>query len=144
MVFQSCSYIRISKKNKYMKKLFTLLLVLAGVSAVNAQNNFCGTDENFHRLAAKYPEILQSHNELEAMTKWITQNKGSLSVSRTGAYIVPVVFHILHDGGKEYLSNAMVESRHWAGESPRWLCSTSTHPCCTNPAQTRRVPNPCE
>jgi hypothetical protein len=111
MVFQSCRYIRISKKNKYMKKLFTLLLVLAGVSAVNAQNNFCGTDENFHRLAAKYPEILQSHNELEAMTKWITQNKGSLSVSRTGAYIVPVVFHILHDGGKEYLSNAMVESQ---------------------------------
>jgi hypothetical protein len=111
MVFQSCSYIRISKKNKYMKKLFTLLLVLAGVSAVNAQNNFCGTDENFHRLAAKYPEILQSHNELEAMTKWITQNKGSLSVSRSGAFVVPVVFHILHDGGKEYLSNDMVESQ---------------------------------
>lgn len=94
-----------------MKKLFTLLLVLAGVSAVNAQNNFCGTDENFHRLAAKYPEILQSHNELEAMTKWIIQNKGSLSVSRSGAFVVPVVFHILHDGGKEYLSNDMVESQ---------------------------------
>jgi hypothetical protein len=87
-----------------MKKIFTLVFVLTSALAMNAQNHFCGTDENFHRLAAKYPEILQSHEELEALTKWITQNKSSLSVNRSGAYIIPVYFtYYMMEGKNIYL-----------------------------------------
>jgi hypothetical protein len=94
-----------------MKKFFTLLLVLTSAVALNAQNSFCGTDENMRKLLLKYPDIKFSQDELERQINWYANHNHPFSAQRTGSYTIPVVFHILHDGGKEYLSDALIDSQ---------------------------------
>ncbi len=94
-----------------MKNLFTLLLVLSSAVALNAQNSFCGTDENMRKLLLKHPEIKFSQDALERQINWYASHISPFSAQRTSSYTIPVVFHILHDGGKEYLSDALIDSQ---------------------------------
>lgn len=67
---------------------------------------------------------------MEAFTKWFKENRNSFGVNRSGGFIVPVVFHILHDGGSEYVSKKSLDDQwvylnqthHWNKIQPRPFC----------------------
>lgn len=95
---------------KNFKLLFNnLLLVLLILSLitekVNAQENgnFCATDQILEQMLKDNPEMIKEmeyHNKMAASYK---------SFSKTDAvYIIPVVFHVIHDDGPENISRAQI------------------------------------
>lgn len=91
------------------KKHLLLFLGLIGTLALNAQQHYCGTDENARNIRKQFPEFIKSEQDLQAFTEWFRENKNNFSRNdEEQRYIVPVVFHILHDGGTEYLSDVKI------------------------------------
>lgn len=96
-----------------MKKL-VLFIALAVMSAlqVNSQNrgNYCLTDYYVQKSLEADPSLAIERANLENFTRQFEQNQRSQRSSGGGGplYIIPVVFHILHDYGPENISDAQV------------------------------------
>lgn len=86
-----------------LKKIF---LLIAGTAIVaTAQNKYCGTTEFQNKLISEHPEILQKQQELEQFTQeYIKSSKKT----EAQVYIIPIVFHILHNYGYENISDEQV------------------------------------
>jgi PKD repeat protein len=91
-----------------MKKIFTLLFSVFSLSAFAQQEeNWCGFDEHNAALEAQYPgskesiheQIMRFRNEYEAT-----------AIDRVTIGIVPVVVHVIHDGGSSNISYDQIES----------------------------------
>lgn len=104
-----------------MKHLL-LCFGLFSLMTATAQDFSCGTDENARKLRELYPEILNSEQELRAFTEWYKANKSSASRSEedTTHYIIPVVFHILHDGGPENLPDSKIVGQEMTNINQYW------------------------
>lgn len=94
-----------------MKTTYLLLLVLISyvfqIEDLRAQEYFnCGSDERTMELINKFPEILQKEQELEIFIQKYNKNKKNNKSGQT--YVIPVVFHILHEYGTENISDAQV------------------------------------
>jgi hypothetical protein len=95
-----------------MRKLFSSLLILSGL-ALEAQN-FCYTTEMQNAWFAEHPELKANFEKhqlaSEAMDDELYKNGYDLASksAAAGAYTIPVVFHILHLGGSENISDAQV------------------------------------
>lgn len=68
----------------------------------------CGSDEMEHKLFREHPEYRQafvrSKNKLEAFTKQYQENP-----AKSGAtYVIPVVFHIIHNNGPENINDSQI------------------------------------
>jgi PKD repeat protein len=76
----------------------------------NAQiEKFCGSSEARERAIKEHPEILQQETNLERFTRqYIASHPGGRNNARSGPIIIPIVFHILHEGGPENISDAQV------------------------------------
>ncbi|MCC6937511.1 MAG: PKD domain-containing protein [Flavobacteriales bacterium] len=90
--------------------LVPALLTALATTIVNGQDGVhpCGANE-LHRLGALAPEDLQqiqaADAELEAFTvAWAEANSGAERVN----YVIPVVFHIIHNYGPENISDEQV------------------------------------
>ncbi len=88
-----------------MKLIHLLFIgVILCFSAV-AQNPHCYTTEVYTKLIKEHPEVLQARAELEQFTQQFNQaqqrNTGTV-------YIIPVVFHIIHNYGVENISDEQV------------------------------------
>jgi hypothetical protein len=95
------------KSNSYLWLL--LCAVLFGSNSVNSQMaNFCGSTEAREKLLRDHPEILQYEEQLETETKQFEQNYAHFNVNRAGNIVIPIVFHIIHQGGAENISKAQV------------------------------------
>lgn len=99
-----------------IKKVFSALTIcsILGFSA-NAQSiKPCGTDEAYHRLVKEYPEIAVKDAALNAeiyakLSKMTTKDLlpfAKTTDDGTTVYDVPLVFHVIHDYGAEYISDA--------------------------------------
>jgi len=94
-----------------MNKLFTnLLLPLSAIIfAFNLygqhDHSKCGTTEELHKLYEKDPG-LKKVIEKSFKTKYKTEKTGD----ETTLYIIPVVFHVLHENGTERLSKSTITS----------------------------------
>lgn len=88
-----------------MKKL-ALLLGLSLSILAKAQQPQCGTDQAMHQLFTAKPELREQFLKNEAMYDRMTP-----SVDKDGntVYIIPVVFHVLHQNGPENISDAQIE-----------------------------------
>ncbi|MFT4602800.1 MAG: PKD repeat protein [Arenicella sp.] len=90
-----------------MKKLLTLVISLSVIGGAFAQDNhaFCGTDEHAEELKLEYPNAQES---IEAQIARIRSNQhaGDRTVNGT----IPVVVHVIHDGGTSNISYAQIES----------------------------------
>ncbi|MBS1634857.1 MAG: T9SS type A sorting domain-containing protein [Bacteroidetes bacterium] len=64
----------------------------------------CGQTQAIQSLHAKHPE-LQQH---EAQLKQNKSNTGTANKAATATYIIPIVFHIVHEYGYENISDAQV------------------------------------
>lgn len=96
------------------KKLITTTALctamMTGLLAQNPQTHSCGND--IIKLGEQYPDFWQAYEAFE--NNW-NQAKNELDFSSmersaTGAYIIPVVVHVLHEGGSENIARSQVTS----------------------------------
>lgn len=93
-----------------MRIATTILVSLHLVIPSLAQEAFhCGSDE-LHRIGNQIPDLAErvarTTGELEAFTRSFTEHMERSE--RSGGYVIPIVFHIIHDGGSENISDAQV------------------------------------
>ncbi|MEW6467864.1 MAG: choice-of-anchor J domain-containing protein [Bacteroidota bacterium] len=94
-----------------MKRTLTLALLLACALAFG-QNEVhkCWTHEHAMELMKNNPEYRQQYQDYEAMLQQISENallktqESTQSVPR----VIPVVFHVIHEGGAENISKAQI------------------------------------
>jgi PKD repeat protein len=82
----------------------TIIAVLASGGLLNAQLP-CGSDDYNRRLIQQHPaEVAIAQAQLDADKNAMFQNGDN----RAATYIIPVVFHIVHDYGIENISDAQI------------------------------------
>jgi PKD repeat protein len=89
-----------------MKKvILCLVMAVTSIITANAQQKTCGSSEKQARMFQQFPQGIQNQLDLEEWTKKYakTEQRGVNVV-----YIVPVVFHIIHNYGPENISDAQV------------------------------------
>lgn len=92
-------------------KLKLLVLSCFAATQLFAQTESfpCKTDEMHQELFEKYPQynqgIINAHNRLQEDTKNFIKNGGQKS---DATYVIPVVFHIIHNYGPENISDAQI------------------------------------
>lgn len=97
-----------------MNKYYSLIRNLCVASLLlplitQAQSGFtCGTDQMRAKLIAEHPEILQQEQEMDVFTRQFIADGGASQSQRSGPIIIPLVFHILHKGGNENISDQQV------------------------------------
>lgn len=97
------------KSNSFTHLLCVVAAVLAMQGNLKAQDaHGCGSDEARRKLIAEHPEILQEEAELEAFTQRFVAEYLANPGQRSGPIIIPIVFHIIHQGGPEMISDAQV------------------------------------
>jgi len=97
-----------------MKKLLLIVafttLIFSGSRAEERKS--CMTTENDKRLMQEHPEMVQERQALEQFTANYVQQHRSQAMRRSGTgapqFIIPVVFHILHEYGPENISDEQV------------------------------------
>jgi hypothetical protein len=91
-----------------MNKLL-LVLSMCATFAVGAQNFGCATDEMHQKLFEEHPQynpgIVRAYERLQADTELFKQQASN---REDQVYIIPVVFHVIHNYGPENISDAQV------------------------------------
>lgn len=91
-----------------MHKILLLLFILISTSLF-AQDYFnCGLPKMQAKMLEKYPQIKNEDEKLERFTEEYISENPIGSNSRAVSYIIPVVFHIIHNNGPENISDAQV------------------------------------
>lgn len=91
-----------------MKKVFTLLLTGTVFFSAHAQSFVCGTTQKSKEALKENPSIIESEQALEAFIKQFAAQAQQSSAARECPIIIPIVFHILHDFGRENISDAQI------------------------------------
>ncbi len=101
------------KEMHNMKKIIFFLLIAGLGSTLKSQEDakHCGADELRIATLKKNPEIakavVQRDQELEKFTKQFVEKFYNKQTS-TATYIIPVVFHVIHNFGSENISNEQI------------------------------------
>ena len=97
-----------------MKKIITNSILLSslffGFTNVNAQETtlkYCGSTEKYLERLKLHPEIIDEERSLDQFTKEFEKQQGTFK-SQQAPYIIPVVFHIVHQYGSENISDAQI------------------------------------
>jgi hypothetical protein len=94
-----------------MKKLLLSLVVAIGCLNATAQTHVpCGNVEVYNKLYKEHPELLASEQAFDAQIAEFVKNApaGSLEHTRAGEVIIPLVFHVIHAYGSEFVSDAQI------------------------------------
>lgn len=102
-----------------MKRLYTMLTVLALLSfpagifaqTSGAQHDKCLTDHYYKQMMANDPTFRANQQALEVETQqyvnqYVANKTGAQNKSASVVRVIPVVFHIIHEGGLENISRA--------------------------------------
>lgn len=93
-------------KNNLLLVIFIIGAIFCGYAQQEGQLP-CGTDEMHQRLFVEFPSynegIVNAHNELQSFTHNYTPTSRA-----NDPYIIPVVFHIIHNYGAENISDAQI------------------------------------
>jgi len=93
-----------------MRNLLLISTLIFTSIFTNAQTNQCGTDEMHQRLYFGFPgihqKIIDNNAELEKFTKNFIKNPST--EKQTINYVIPVVFHVVHNYGAENISSAQI------------------------------------
>lgn len=105
-------YNNIMKINKLpLKTLLILLISSSSILAQVSRNNFCSHNhEVFDRVKTDmaFKNLIDSIDAVQAQHEINYKNSSS---SRAGTiYYIPVVYHVLHEGGVENISDAQIKS----------------------------------
>ena len=94
-----------------MKKTLLAFVMSAGIvlNVSGQERKTCATNEVYQEAIQKHPEILLQQQELEQFTARYAQEHSAQRNSAGGTlFIIPVVFHIIHNYGPENISDAQV------------------------------------
>ncbi len=96
-----------------MKTFITSMLFLFSIETIAQQSNFCGQYIMEQKLLQQHPEIKERREALEKHTADYTANYFSRLhqnqiQSDTILFVIPVVFHIMHNYGAENISKAQI------------------------------------
>lgn len=106
-----------------MKKIILPLCALLGMAKVSTAQNTCATDAVYQQLKSQHPEIAVYEQQLNEAIKLQTQKLNFNKLARTtgtgadtNSYDIPIVIHVVHDYGTEYLKDDSIFSavRYWA------------------------------
>ena len=86
-----------------MKKIILSLLLLGTIKVSAQQHHVCGTDEVMKKIYAERSEL-----EKTLMTQRQSLQNRQNHLSSSASYTIPVVFHIMHLGGPENISDSQV------------------------------------
>lgn len=98
-----------------MKKLYTMLLMILpfGMFAQTEHQHHdkCLTDHYYREYIKNNPEYLKQEQQLEIEThkfvnQYIASKQGNANKSAGVVKVIPVVFHVIHEGGAENISRA--------------------------------------
>lgn len=90
-----------------MKRLFYAIgVTFIGASSAFAQQFSCATDHYYHQLVEKDPSIVK---DLELLIANGLQSK--VDEDDSTVFVIPVVFHILHQNGPENISDANIHNQ---------------------------------
>ena len=97
-------------KNINTIRILLLLFLIISVLHLKAQNTVlnCGSDELHSQLLNKNPEYKAKYQEYEK--EILRYQKRDLSERENPSFVLPVVVHIIHNGGAENISNAEVQT----------------------------------
>src|SRR6185437_3463084 len=100
-------------KKNLLKNALLSLVVFTFLSALTSKaqvSYWCGTNYMWNQRVAQDPTILQKADALETFTRNFIQNLQAQRVQSadTITYIIPIVFHILHQYGVENISDAAI------------------------------------
>lgn len=87
-----------------MRFVILLSVLLSAFLAVAQDDLHCGTDAVMHDYYKKHPEAEQQKKILDQLR--LQHRAGTMS---TQTFTIPVVFHVLHMGGPENISDAQVK-----------------------------------
>jgi PKD repeat protein len=89
-----------------MKRILLLLIGFFSFGILNAQDGVCGFDAHNEALHQQFPGSKQQvHDNFMRI-----RNGGGHSVDRMATYTIPVVVHVIHNGGSSNISYAQIES----------------------------------
>ncbi|MFM8432658.1 MAG: M43 family zinc metalloprotease [Bacteroidota bacterium] len=102
-----------------MKKSLLIMSLALTVATINGQapeRPFCATDEMYFESIRENPQFLKNHQDLEDFTRqfvnqYQAQHRSAQPVNTINTpptYVIPVVFHVLHEYGAENISDAQI------------------------------------
>jgi len=90
-------------------KVTLLLTAMLSIAVLGRAQDRCATDEKYWELVKQNPQILEYEQQIENQIKNnignIALGKTTLSPYDTTMFDVPVVVHVVHDYGAEYLAD---------------------------------------
>jgi hypothetical protein len=93
--------------NHSLPKLFLAGALMVATSLLSAQDlKHCGTTEMMNKLYADHPELLQLQEQYDQDIREYTP---STTRDDEGVFVIPIVFHVIHNYGSEHISDAQVE-----------------------------------
>jgi hypothetical protein len=94
-----------------MKNLIiSVFCFLIGISSISAQN-WCGTVEHHQSLIENQPEKAAALEERMEQFNRLQKENSAKGIKNNDHYIVPVVFHVIHEGGSENISFEQIEDQ---------------------------------
>jgi hypothetical protein len=103
-----------NQKNTIMRKLLLSAAILVSVTSFAQEINPCSSTEAMNEWFSQHPDLKQQfeqqQNAAESLDKQLFKNGSyqNKSTSAVAIYTIPVVFHIMHTGGSENISDAQV------------------------------------
>jgi PKD repeat protein len=101
-------FVSLTTRQKIMRRIFLWISVCAFSPAFAQSLLHCGSDEMEYRLFREHPEYRSgfehAKKKLESFTRQYNQNP----VKSGATYIIPVVFHIIHNYGPENISDSQI------------------------------------
>lgn len=94
--------------NKASALIVTALLFSSTGNFLSAQSQYCGTDKVMQDMIKRDPNVLKVHEQLEEFTKEYIRTHTPETERGGPQYIIPIVFHIVHDNGVENISDNTV------------------------------------
>lgn len=101
------------KKNK-MKKyiLLSAVIILSSSSSFAQQQEWCGSNTVLNQQILQNPEISQQREDFEiGFREYLNNNELRHNIDPTKKLIIPVVFHVIHEGGSENISKTQIQSQ---------------------------------
>ena len=87
-----------------MKNLIiSVFCFLIGISSISAQN-WCGTVAHQQSLIQNQPEKAAELQEKMEQFNRLQKENSAKGIKNNEHYIIPVVFHVIHEGGSENIS----------------------------------------
>ena len=94
-----------------MKNLIiSVFCFLIGIPSISAQN-WCGTIAHQQSLIQNQPEKAARLQERMEQFNSLQKENSAKGIKNNEHYIIPVVFHIIHEGGSENISLNQIEDQ---------------------------------